>query len=181
MSARSSLGFLVTAILASACAEPTTAQRDATEPKVRTASADEPMVDGELARGFRLFRFDAVETPCPPLARGDCSSAVELTATGALRLDPWGEPESPVLEEAVTRATLSSATVPLTDPAFVHLVESVPPCGDTSERVLLETEGETHAGLTGGCNEPAVQTMRSTLLALLASSFPGHSLISPPF
>jgi len=135
------------------------------------------------AGNFERFLLTGHETPCPREARGDCQSFAELRSDGTLRMDPWGEPGSPVLEAQVPGAALAQAIPALTDPQLLALLGRAAACptANHTETILVRLAGADHQNATGYCNEGPIQAVRAAIQGLTTQHFPEHSLISPPF
>lgn len=133
--------------------------------------------------GFLRFRMTGDDAACPRLAKGDCKTVVELTAEGALTLDPWGAPGAEILRAQLAAAEVEQAAPSLTAPELLTLLDHDPPCegADQTETMEVHIAGRARRGATGACNDPPIQAVRKVMLDLTHRHFPDHHLISPPF
>lgn len=134
------------------------------------------------APDFTRFVLESRPDTCHPSGDGDCESRVEITASGEVTLDPWGEPKAEPLTASVDRASLQTlAEAVLSDPLSPYFL------GDTvckpthpSEVMTLERGGRTLRIETGHCNDAAVQAARSAAFDLARAAFPDHRVMEPP-
>ncbi len=180
--------LLLSVLAGTACSGSSSSQSPAEPIPVPTPVADEaeppPEAPPENATGdFERFVLTGNETPCPPQATGDCQSSAELLADGTLRMDPWGDPATPILEAQVPAAAVAEAVTALTDPALLTLLGQPQTCPEVNqtETLLVRTAGTDHQNATGYCNSAPLHAVRAAIMQLTQTHFPNHSLISPPF
>jgi hypothetical protein len=178
------LGSLLS-ILAAACAAeaPPPAPAKAAPVATPTPATPTPTPAGPLRSGLERFRMTGDEAGCPEQARGDCVAAIDLTAAGALELDPWGAPGVGPLTATLDRAELEALEATLTAAELLALLDRKATCEDARETETMQVTiaGAAHRGATGRCNDAPIQAARGAMISLAAKHFPGNHLISPPF
>lgn len=133
--------------------------------------------------GLERFRRTGNDAGCPEQARGDCVTSIELTAAGAIELDPWGAPGVGTLKARVSPEELEGVAATLTAAELLTILDRKPACSGANEtegmRVIVA--GVEHGNATGYCNEVPIQMVRKVLLELASRHFPDNHLICPPF
>ena len=121
--------------------------------------------DGDADLAFDRFRLSNSAGPC--MDGEDCSGYVELSDTGQLLVDKFGEVPESVHEAQVTDEELTAAIVVLTDPDLVALLDlGAPPCKpptDIYESMELELDGVSHQNSTTFCGDAPLEAARDVM------------------
>ena len=133
---------------------------------VLNALADKYIVTTNF-ESFRVFRGGF----CPPDV--DCTSSVELSADGTLRVDRFGEPNGAIHTATVNDFDLANAIKVLTDSGLVAILDaSEPPCSPPTDifesMQLVDGDGEHRVGVTF-CSGPEIDAARAVLDDLTAT------------
>lgn len=155
-------------------------------PNAKAPTAEVPKESPQPATqlfGLERFRRTGNDAGCPDEGKGDCVSALELTAAGSLELDPWGAPGVGPLKASLSPEDLERVAATLTAADLLAILDHKPACSgaNETETMLVSVAGVEHRNATGYCNEAPIQAVRKVLLELASKHFPDNHLICPPF
>ncbi|MCY1005460.1 hypothetical protein OV079_07720 [Nannocystis pusilla] len=133
----------------------------ASDPSVSGTSGPDTETTGG-STGFDRFTLYTAAGPCPP--RADCDGFVELTGTGILRVEKFGDVGNPVLEVEIEATDFAQALEVFADPALLEVLDSPDPLCDPPTDILEQMEvvvnGTLHDAATTTCSQVPLQAAR---------------------
>lgn len=152
---------------------PTPTSREETKP---------PPAPAPAPPRFDRIRWTDRDESCHPVGKGDCVSALDISADGTIVLDPWGDPGAAPVTATLTAADLAALSAVFTGAPFLETIGQAEVCegADGSETMMVVIDGVEHRNDTGMCNDDAIYAARGALFDVAFARFPGRYIICPP-